>query len=138
MKSHLTTTLLSLSLLVAAPLFAQSTPHHQKGASSTQSSAKSGKLIEVTEKDAAWAAQAREQYALDVCLVSDEPLDSMGGAAEYIYRVDGQPDRLVRFCCSGCEEDFLQDPAAHLAKVDQAKKAGGKKPKAGTAKGHQH
>ena len=62
----------------------------------------------------------------------------MGGAAEYIYRVDGQPDRLVRFCCSGCEEDFLQDPAAHLAKVDQAKKAGGKKPKAGTAKGHQH
>jgi hypothetical protein len=44
----------------------------------------------------------------------------MGKPAEYIYRAEGQTDRLVMFCCSGCEEDFMKAPAAHLAKIDAA------------------
>lgn len=90
----------------------------------------SGKLIEVTEKDAAWAAKARQDYPLKVCVVSDEELGSMGDSPEYIYRVAGQPDRLVVVCCDGCSEDFLGEPARFLAKIDAAKKDGGKAEKA--------
>ena len=87
---------------------------------SADTPASSGKLIRVSEKDAAWAANARKSYPLQVCVVSDEKLGSMGKPAEYIYRAEGQPDRLVMFCCSGCEEDFMKAPAEHLAKIDAA------------------
>ena len=50
----------------------------------------------------------------------------------------GKPDRLVIFCCDGCNEDFLKEPAPFLAKLEAAKNAkakeGGKKPEA--HKGH--
>lgn len=117
----------STALLLAAPAFAQQDHAHHGAAAATP--AKAGKLIRITEKDAAWAAKARKEYPLDVCLTSDEKLGSMGKSPEYIYRVDGQPDRLVVFCCDGCEEDFLKEPAKYLAKIDAAKGA------KGTAKG---
>jgi YHS domain-containing protein len=81
-----------------------------------------GQLVKVTEKDAAWAAEARKQYPLDVCVTSDEKLGSMGDAAEFIYRVSGQPDRLVLFCCEACVEDFMSEPPKYLAKIDAAAK----------------
>ena len=97
-----------------------------------------GKLVALTPKDAEWAAEARKSYPLTVCLTSDEPLGSMGESPEYIYRVKGKPDRLVIFCCDGCNEDFLKEPAPFLAKLEAAKNAkakeGGKKPEA--HKGH--
>jgi hypothetical protein len=96
---------------------AGSVSKNEVAASNTQA----GKLIRVSDKEAAWAAQARKSYPLDVCVVSDEKLGSMGKSPEYIYRVDGQPDRLVVFCCSGCDEDFLKAPDAHLAKIDAAR-----------------
>lgn len=101
----------------------------------------SGKLIEVTEKDAAWAAKARQDYPLKVCVVSDEELGSMGDSPEYIYRVAGQPDRLVVVCCDGCSEDFLSEPARFLGKIDAAKKDGAtaeKKPDGGKSKDGKH
>lgn len=82
-----------------------------------------GKLIRVTDSDAAWAAKERKAYPLTVCVASDEDLGSMGDSPEYIYRVDGQPDRFVVFCCEGCEEDFLKEPAKYLARIDAAKAA---------------
>jgi hypothetical protein len=97
----------------------------------------SGKLIEVTEKDAAWLAKARQDYPLKVCVVSDEDLGSMGDAPEYIYRVAGQPDRLVVVCCDGCSEDFLSEPARFLAKIDAAKKDGAKAEKGPDAGKHE-
>jgi YHS domain-containing protein len=84
---------------------------------------KPGKLIPLSEKDAEWAANARKSYPLKTCLTSDEELGSMGDSAEYIYRVDGKADQLVVFCCDGCNEDFLKDPATFLAKLDAAKDA---------------
>lgn len=97
-------------------------------------------LIRVTEKDAAWAAKERAKYPLNTCVVSDEKLGTMGKAPEYIYRTGGQPDRLVMFCCSGCDEDFLKDPAAHLAKIDTAKTkpAGKAEGKAGSGHSGHH
>ena len=59
-------------------------------------------------------------YPLKTCLVSNEPLGSMGEAAGYIHRAPGQPDRVVFFCCEGCGEDFKASPAKFLAKVDAA------------------
>ncbi len=123
---------ISGALLIGAPIFAQQDDAHH-GATPT-ATAKAGKLIPVTEKDAAWAAKARKEYPLDVCVTSDEKLGSMGKSPEYIYRVDGQADRLVVFCCSGCEEDFLKDPAKHLAKLDAAKS--GKSKGAGASDAH--
>ncbi len=84
--------------------------------------AQAGQLVPVTEKDATWAANARKAYPLEVCVASGEKLGSMGKSPEYIYRADGQPDRLVVFCCSGCEEDFMKDPASHFAKIASAAK----------------
>ena len=117
-KSHLSPLLVAVALISAAPVFAQQSPIDSS--KSADASASSGKLIRVSEKDAAWAANARKTYPLQVCVVSDEKLGSMGKPAEYIYRAEGQPDRLVMFCCSGCEEDFMKAPAEHLAKIDAA------------------
>ena len=124
-KSSLSLLAVTFGLIVAAPAFAQH--DHAAASAKGQPDAKAGQLIKVTEKDAAWAAKERATYPLDVCVSSGEKLGSMGKAPEYIYRVDGKPDRLVVFCCGGCDEDFLKDPAKHLAKIDAAKagKAGG-------------
>lgn len=118
-KIHLPALLASFALFAALPAHSQHAGAHKTDADKPASTSKTvaGKLIEVTEKEAAWAAKERQSYPLDVCVVSDEKLGSMGKSPEYIYRVEGKPDRLVVFCCSGCEEDFTKDPATHLAKL---------------------
>ena len=128
LKSSLTSALAAAALFVAGPVFAQS----------SAPAAKNGRLIRVTEKDAAWAAKQTATYPLDVCLTSDEKLGGMGKPADFIYRVEGQPDRLVRFCCAGCDEDFMKEPAKFLAKIDAAKngKAKGDTKKSDGHKGH--
>lgn len=73
--------------------------------------------------DAELIAKARATYPLKTCVVSNEPLGSMGDATGYIHRVKGQPDRVVFFCCEGCGDDFKANPAKFLAKVDAAAKA---------------
>lgn len=123
--STLRTALISSGLLFA-PLFA----------TAADAPAKAGRLIPVNADTAAWAAEARKTYPLTTCIVSDEPLGSMGKAAEYVYRVEGQADRLVQFCCGGCRGDFLSDPAAHLAKLEAAR--AGEKPAAKPGEGHAH
>ena len=109
------------SLIVAMPLLAQT--HTDKHPEENEAAPALGKLVSVTEKESAWAAQARKTYPLNVCLTSDEALGSMGKSPEYIYRVEGKPDRLVIFCCNGCEEDFMKEPAKYLAKLDAAQSA---------------
>lgn len=61
--------------------------------------------------DAEQLASAKP-YPLTTCIVSDEPLGSMG---EPIVRVhEGQQ---VKFCCAGCVESFNAEPATFLAKL---------------------
>ena len=67
-----------------------------------------------------------DKYPLKTCVVSDEELGSMGDSISYTHKVDGQPDREVRFCCKMCIARFKKDPATYLAKIDAA------------AKGHAH
>jgi hypothetical protein len=132
------TLLLTLAVSASLPLltpFASAAGHDHAGSAPAASAEKTGKLVPVTEKDAEWAAKARKDYPLTVCLTSDEPLGSMGKSPEYIYRVEGKPDQLVIFCCDGCEEDFMKTPATYLAKIEAAKTA---KDKAGAKKEDAH
>lgn len=66
-------------------------------------------------------AKARATYPLKTCVVTDEALT--GEAVEILHREAGKPDRLIRFCCEGCIEDFKADPAKFLKKIDDAAKA---------------
>lgn len=133
LKSILLKFIVASSLTVAAPMFAQ---HHASDhAEKKESKQAAGHLVKVTDKDAAWADQARKNYPLKVCLVSGEDLGSMGRSPEYIYRVDGQPDHLVIFCCDGCEEDYMKEPAQYLAKL-KAARGSQKAPDDGKPSGH--
>ena len=58
-----------------------------------------------------------DDYPLKTCLVSDEDLESMGGA--FVHKHEGV---TVKFCCEGCVEDFQKDPKKFLAKLETAKK----------------
>jgi nitrous oxide reductase accessory protein NosL len=62
------------------------------------------------------AASSADGYPLDVCLVSDEPLGSMGDPV--VMEHNG---RQVKFCCAGCVESFNKEPARYMAKLDSAK-----------------
>lgn len=112
------------SLSIAAALF---------GAVATVSTAfaheghNKGQLVPVTEKDAAWAAKAKAEYPTTTCVVSDDKLGGdMGKPVDFIYRVEGQPDRLISFCCKDCVKDFNKDPEKYLKILDgAAKKDGG-------------
>ena len=71
--------------------------------------------------DAAWLAKAKADYPLKTCVVSDEAIGgSMGDGIDYVYKQDGKPDRLVRFCCKDCVKDFNKDPAKYLKEIDEA------------------
>jgi YHS domain-containing protein len=69
-------------------------------------------LKEINE---AIAEQQLKHYPVDSCLISGQGLESMDNPADYIYN-----NRLVRFCCAGCIDNFLEDPALHLGKLDAA------------------
>jgi hypothetical protein len=117
--SSLAPLFVAASLAVVSPLVAQQHAGHSTASAAAPAK---GQLVKVAEVDAAWLAEARKNYALEVCAVSGEALGSMGDATEWVYRAKGQPDRLVKFCCDGCMEDFLADPASGLAKIDAAAK----------------
>jgi hypothetical protein len=51
-------------------------------------------------------------YPLDVCIVTDNDLGSMGEETEIVY--DGQ---IIKFCCKPCERKFLKNPARYLEKL---------------------
>lgn len=53
-------------------------------------------------------------YPLEVCVVSGEPLDEWGEPLNFVHE-----NRLVRFCCTGCRDDFLENPKPYLDKLDQ-------------------
>ena len=60
--------------------------------------------------------QQTPYYPLDTCLISGEKLGGeMGEPVNVVYR-----NRLVRFCCAGCEKIFAKEPEKHLARLDEA------------------
>ncbi len=67
------------------------------------------------EIDEAIIEQQMAHYPVEVCLNSGEPLDAMGEPVDHVYR-----NRLVRFCCEGCQAEFEEEPADFLAQLDEA------------------
>ncbi len=51
-------------------------------------------------------------YPLDVCLVSDEKLGSMGDPV-----VINHEGREIKFCCDSCIPKFKEDPEKYLSKL---------------------
>jgi hypothetical protein len=82
-----------------------------------------GQLMPISDKESAWAEKARANYPTSICVVSEDKLGGMGKPADFLYRQDGAPDRLVRFCCKDCTNDFKKEPAKYLAAIDAAAKS---------------
>jgi hypothetical protein len=117
---------LSLGVALTAGLFAAGVASaddaHDHGMQMS-AQAGSGQLVGVTDKtDAAWLAKSRAEYPVSTCVVSGDKLEGgdMGKPQDFIYRQEGRPDRLVRFCCSGCQKAFNKEPAKYLKKIDDA------------------
>lgn len=72
----------------------------------------------IAELDEAVKNAQRAEYPLKTCLIAGEELGGMGEPTELVVG-----NRLVRFCCEGCEGEFLKNPGFHLAKLDEAWKA---------------
>ena len=51
-------------------------------------------------------------YPLDVCLVTDNELGSMGKPISQVY--NGQ---TVKFCCKPCVREFNAEPEKYLSKI---------------------
>ena len=92
---------------------------------SSENAAANGQLVPAKEADAAWLEKARAEYPLTTCVVSGDEFDGgdMGQPKDFVYRVEGKPDRLVRFCCPDCVDDFNKDPAKYLGEIAAAKKS---------------
>ena len=65
--------------------------------------------------DQAYIEQQREHYPLETCVISGEPLGSMGEPVDRLYGTT-----LVRLCCKGCIKKFEQDPQPHVARIRAA------------------
>ncbi|MEX0655256.1 MAG: hypothetical protein WD534_01970 [Phycisphaeraceae bacterium] len=72
--------------------------------------------VVLTGADAAAAVEAGEAtpYPLNVCLVADGELGSMGEPVSLVY--NGQE---IKFCCDGCRPMFLEDPDSYLSKLEE-------------------
>jgi len=68
--------------------------------------------------DEAVVEQQRDEYPLDICVVSGMKLGSMGEPTEMIIGT-----RLVRFCCASCHSSMKKEPAMYLKRLDDAWKA---------------
>lgn len=75
----------------------------------------SNKSEYIKKIDNAIIDEQKALYPLDTCVVTGQKLGAMGTPVEYVYK-----NRLVRFCCAGCIESFLKDPAVYLDKINAA------------------
>jgi hypothetical protein len=109
------------SLSVAPAIFAHEGNDHAATASDHSMTALHGQLIPAKDAPADWVAKERENYPLDSCPVSEDSLHGdMGGPIDFVYKQEGKPDRLVRFCCKDCVKDFKKDPTKYLNAIDAA------------------
>lgn len=65
-----------------------------------------------SNKDETANNAASDEYPLKDCVVSGEPLGSMGDP--YVIEHEGT---TVKFCCKACLPKFNKDPETYVAKV---------------------
>ena len=74
-------------------------------------------LCSCQEKSAdseATSAAVTQAYPLDVCIVSGEPLGSMGDPVVLVH--EGQE---IKFCCDSCQPKFEANPEKYLSKLEE-------------------
>src|SRR4051812_11001380 len=76
------------------------------------------KSAQKTDIAAPAAKPDADNYPLKTCVVSNEALGD--DFISYPFHQAGKPDRIIRFCCEGCIDDFKADPAKFLKKLDDA------------------
>jgi hypothetical protein len=54
-------------------------------------------------------------YPMEVCVVSEEKLGSMGDAFVFV-----EGDQEVQLCCKSCQKDFASTKEANLKKISEA------------------
>jgi hypothetical protein len=115
--------LLSLTVVLSAAVLAGCAKSEVAAPAKTSATAAGGQLLAAKTAAAPdWLAKEVAAYPLTTCTVSGDKLGgSMGPTLDYVWRVAGQPDRLVRFCCSDCPPEFEKNPAKFLAMIDTAK-----------------
>lgn len=124
MKTRLWSVILALTCAFALTSRVLAHEGHDKDPeAATEKSAAKGELVKVDAKtDPKWLAKETVDYP-GMCFVSDDKLGEHGDPQDYIYRVAGKPDRLIRFCCNDCVKDFKENPDKFLKMIDQAKAA---------------
>ena len=133
MKSSPVSPVRILALLAAGLALAVAPLSAYESQAKPATHAATGELVPTGDKtDAAWLAKARADYPLNSCSVSGEKFEDGDKEMplEYIYQQAGKPDRLIRFCCKDCVEEFRKDPAKFLHVIDDAaaaKASGAKK-----------
>jgi len=65
-----------------------------------------------SNKEEAASSGASDDYPLKDCVVSGEPLGSMG--EPYVLEHEGT---TVKFCCKNCLPKFNKDPDTYVAKI---------------------
>lgn len=65
--------------------------------------------------DAQIIAQQVKHYPLTTCIVGGSDLNKNGEPIQLVVN-----NRLVQLCCAGCKDKLEADPAAFLAKLDEA------------------
>ncbi len=67
----------------------------------------------IAKLDEAVIAKQVDSYPLDTCVISGEKLTAMGEPIQLVAA-----NRLVQFCCAGCEDKFWEDPHGTFQKID--------------------
>ena len=70
-------------------------------------------LTGCTSTEGGAAAASTKPYPLQVCLVTDNDLGSMGTPVTLVY--EGQ---TVKFCCKPCVKKFNAEPKKYLSKLN--------------------
>jgi len=108
-----------LSLSVAPAIVAHDSDDHATPTADHSMGALHGQLVPAKDAPADWVEKERADYPLDSCVVSEDKLKGdMGGPIDYVYKQEGKPDRLVRFCCKDCIKDFKKNPNKYLSAID--------------------
>jgi hypothetical protein len=109
----------SLALIVPILAFAACSKQEVAAPATTAASVARGTLVPIASiADTAWVAAAQAAYPLTTCIISTDTLGGMmGPVQDYVYRVEGEPDRLVRFCCKDCLPDFMRNADALMAQI---------------------
>jgi len=119
MTTHSLVRHLISALLLGAALFAAPPAHAKEGCACCAATPVSA------QDSSVWLAKAKAEYPLSTCVISGDKLEGgdMGGPVDYVYKQEGKPDRLVRFCCKSCIKTFNKNPEKYLALIDAAAKA---------------